>query len=130
MSPGIYGVTVSAEQVDQVAHICHEANRLYVSLVSHEQGDKLLPPWPDLAESYRESSRSGVRGALAGMTPEQLHSSWMLERRNQGWVYGPVLDREQKIHPNLIAYDKLPEAQRRKDALFMGIVDAVLGAVR
>lgn len=115
----------TAAQIDGCARICHEANVAYCLMT----GDQTLPHWDRLEESYRESSRVGVRGALAGNSPEESHRGWMLERLGQGWKYGPVLDREAKVHPNLVSYDQLPMAQQRKDALFLGIVQAVLGAV-
>jgi hypothetical protein len=116
------------EQVDRVAQIAHEACRLYCSLIT---GDKPAPRWFDLVdEDMREGVRKGVRGALAGNTPEESHANWMRDRLNAGWRRGPVLDREAKVHPNLVPYDELPETQQRKDALFLGIVLAVLGPVR
>lgn len=118
--------TYTAAQIDGVARICHEANRAYCLMT----GDPGLPAWDALEESYRESSRVGVRSALAGATLEKSHASWTRERLNAGWKYGPVLDREAKIHPCLVPYDQLPEAQQRKDALFVGIVQAVLGGLR
>jgi hypothetical protein len=103
---------------DLIARVCHEANSAYCRAV----GDPSLPHWDDLEESYRQSTRQGVEAALAGATSEALHESWLVERKAQGWVVGPVLDRAAKIHPNLIPYDCLPPAQQRKDALFAAIV--------
>lgn len=123
--PTGYG-PVTAAQVDGVARICHEANRAYCLLT----GDPALPPWDELEESYRDSNRNGVIGVIAGDTPEQTHSAWMMERFTQGWVLGAPLDRECKVHPNLVPYDQLPDAQRRKDTLFLNIVEAVLGPPR
>ena len=109
--------------VDTIGRVCHEANRAYCVVI----GDPGLPAWDDLAESYRESTRVGVRHALSGNTPEQSHEGWMTERLGAGWIYGPTLDRAAKIHPNLVPYAQLPDAQKRKDHLFLAIV-AVLGA--
>lgn len=114
-------VAVTDVQIDGVARICHEANSAYCLLV----GDPALLHWDALEESYRESSRTGVRAAHAGNTPAQLHASWMKERLAQGWTLG-ALDRELKRHPNLVPYPQLPPAQRTKDALFLAIVDTVL----
>lgn len=119
-------LNVTAEQVDSVARICHEANRAYCVMT----GDPGLPAWDELEEGYRESTRSGVRMAVSGSTPEESHHGWIQERLSAGWKYGQVLDRAAKIHPNLVPYDNLPESQRRKDALFLGIVAAILGPPR
>lgn len=111
--------------IDGIARVCHEANRAYC-LMTNDPG---LPNWEGLEESYRESTRTGVRAAMEGKTHKQMHDSWMQERRGQGWQYGPVLDRAAKIHPNLIPYADLPEAQKRKDALFSNIVRAITATV-
>lgn len=117
---------MEALNIDGISRVCHEANRAYCLMT----GDPALPAWDDLDESYRQSTRTGVNAALARNSPEQQHSSWMMERLNAGWKYGPVLDRAAKIHPCLVPYDQLPEAQQRKDALFLGIVEAIAGGLR
>lgn len=111
--------TMTAEQI---ARVCHEANTAYCYVV----GDAALPHWHDLTEDYRQSAIRGVEFTLANAsTPQLQHDAWMIERISQGWKYGPVLDREAKIHPNLIPYDQLPVAQKVKDQLFMSIVYAL-----
>jgi len=110
-------------EIEAIGRVCHEANRAYCTVV----GDPALPSWDDLDESYRESTRVGVRAALAGTTPAQSHQSWLKERIGQGWVLGPVLDRQAKVHPNLVPYERLPEAQKRKDHLFVAVVRALNG---
>ena len=107
--------------VDEIGRVCHEANRAYC----HFTGDPGLPAWDDLSPDYRASTALGVRLALEGSTPERSHTAWVSERLGAGWVYGPVLDREKKIHPNLVPYDQLPLAQRVKDHLFLAIVQAL-----
>ncbi len=108
--------------VDDISRVCHEANCAYCVAV----GDPGLPAWDALEESYRESARAGVTFALTGaVTPAQQHESWMRERLSQGWVYGGTLDRAHKVHPNLLPYEQLPAAQRKKDALFQAIVHAL-----
>lgn len=115
---------VTVEQIEGVARICHEANRAYCLLTA----DPALPAWDDLEEPYRDSCRKGVLGILNGNTAAESHAGWMKERFSQGWILGAPLDRECKVHPNLVRYDQLPEAQRRKDHLFSAIVHAVLDA--
>lgn len=104
--------------LDQIARVCHAANSAYCEAV----GDPVLPHWDNLEESYRQSTRAGVSGVITGNGPRQSHEGWITERTAQGWVHGPVLDREKKIHPCLVPYDELPEAQRVKDHLFGAIV--------
>jgi RyR domain len=108
--------------IDQIAQVCHAANSAYCAAV----GDPLLPPWDLLDETYKESSRKGVLFAIKGGTPEHQHAAWMDERLSQGWTYGPVLDRGAKVHPNLVSYHALSQAQQRKDALFQAIVHTLM----
>lgn len=107
---------------EQIARVCHEANSAYCVAV----GDPLLPHWDDLPSDYQQSNIRGVQFTLSNAsTPQLQHEAWRTARLAQGWVYGPVLDRDQKIHPNLVDYDQLPPAQKIKDRLFMAIVHAL-----
>jgi len=107
----------------EIASIAHEANRAYCAAL----GDDSQPAWEDAPDWQRESARNGVEAILAGrvQSPEQSHESWLREKTDAGWRYGPVKDPEQKTHPCFLPYGELPEAQRRKDALFFAIVKAL-----
>jgi hypothetical protein len=110
--------------IDEIARVCHGANTEYCLAV----GDAGLPTWDNLDESYKESTRMGVKFTQSSNAhPEDQHESWMRERIRQGWVYGPVLNREKKIHPNLVPYDQLPIKQQMKDKLFRSIVKCLSG---
>lgn len=106
---------------EQIAHVVHDANRAY-ALVIGEDPTKVWPEWGQAPEDIRNSAITGVEQALRGATPEQLHESWCVTKRNDGWTYGEVRDNDAKKHPCLVTYDNLPEDQRRKDALFFNIV--------
>jgi hypothetical protein len=106
---------------NEIAQVCHAANSEYCLVV----GDPVLPPWSALEDSYKQSAVTGVTFALGGHTPREQHESWMKERQAQGWTHGTPLDRGKKIHPNLVPYHDLPEAQQKKDALFQAIVHAL-----
>lgn len=116
---------MAKHNIDAIARVCHEANRAYC----HFTGDAAtspLPGWDDLEESYRQSTRVGVLHAIHGDDdPASMHEAWVEERTAQGWKWGEVLDREKKIHPNLVDYGELPADQRRKDRLFGEIVKAL-----
>lgn len=49
----------------------------------------------------------------------------MKEKIGAGWGYGEVKDANAKTHPCIVPFDQLPEFQRKKDALFCAIVDAL-----
>jgi len=106
------------------AMAAHEMNRVYCKSI----GDASQPLWEDAPEWQRNSAIAGVQGALAGNTPEQQHQAWLDVKAIDGWKYGPVKDTEKKEHPCMVPYADLPEAQRRKDRLFIAAVRAMLDA--
>ena len=46
---------------------------------------------------------------------EQEHERWMRDKLSQGWRYGQPRDDERKIHPDLLAWAALSEADKDKD---------------
>lgn len=103
-----------------IARVCHEANRA----LQIAQNDPTIPvaaPWDECGEEMQASAIDGVKGALAGNTPEQSHDGWVRFKVEHGWTLGPVKDEEKKQHPLLIPYDELPDSQRIKDDLFLAI---------
>lgn len=110
--------------IEACARAAHEANRAYCIAL----GDTSQPPWDDAPKWQRDSAKLGVFGALKGATPEQSHEGWCELKRREGWMYGPSKDPERKTHPCLVPYADLPEAQRRKDEIFLSVVRAVTSA--
>jgi hypothetical protein len=107
-----------------IARVAHEANRAYCLTL----GDRSQLPWDDAPNWQRESSVNGVQHVLThGFDPEGSHISWMNEKLNAGWQYGPVKDALLLTHPCLVDYDKLPPEQRVKDSLFGQIVLVLSG---
>lgn len=108
-------------QEEKIARVCHEANRAYCATI----GDFSQPAWDDAPDWQRASAINGVEFHLANRrTPRESHENWLAEKRAAGWTYGPVKDPAAKEHPCMVAYDELPEEQKRKDAIFKGVVDA------
>lgn len=109
--------------VEQIARLCHEANRDYCYIL----GDNSQLPWFFAEDWQRESARAGVQGILSGQitSPVAAHDSWCKQKFDAGWVYGKVKDPEKKTHPCLVSYDALPEEQRAKDHLMFAIVRAM-----
>ena len=114
------------------------ARLIYENYLADEGGDG--PPWDDLSEDLRESNRAqawaivdklasigarveeGMPTKPFAFTPVEVerlaegeHERWMAERTRAGWTYAPVRDDRGKHHPMMIAWDKLPEAERDKD---------------
>lgn len=106
-----------------IARVCHEANRAYCQAL----GDHTQPPWDEAPEWQRASAIDGVQHALEGGTPETSHENWLRAKLADGWVYGSVKNPELREHPCMVPYDQLPEEQKRKDSLFVTIVNALTG---
>lgn len=112
-------------RVEACARAAHEANRAYCVAL----GDESQPSWLDAPGWQKASAVNGVRGVLAGNTPEQSHENWLAEKRKSGWTYGPAKDPGTKEHPCFMPYAELPEAQRRKDDVFVAVVRAMAKAL-
>lgn len=113
----------TSQFVESTARLCHEANRI---LQLHSYGDVISPTWNAAPDWQKESSREGVRKALQGQTPEQLHESWLEFKLKDGWVYGVEKDEHKKTHPCMVRYEDLPEDQQIKDDMFHTIVQTQL----
>ena len=109
--------------VSAIAKVCHEANRAYCASL----GDMSQLSWEEAPEWQRVSAVKGVEFSLANpdAPPSASHDSWLREKMDTGWKYGPVKDPEKKEHPCFVRYEELPSEQRAKDHLFQGIVRAL-----
>lgn len=106
------------------AYMAHEANRMYCLSV---MDDASQVPWDEAPEWQKSSARNGVAGVLDGNGPRESHESWLAEKAASGWKYGPDKDAEKKEHPCFLSYDELPDGQKKKDAIFVAVVRAVMG---
>ena len=120
------GQATEGLSMDQVAHIAHEVNRSYCQAL----GDTSQVEWKDSPEWQRVSARMGVDlHTMGDFGPEASHISWMLQKQDEGWTYGPIKDPEKKEHPCMVPFEQLPREQQVKDHLFRGVVHAVRAAV-
>ena len=111
--------------LEACARASHEANRAYCLAL----GDTSQEGWDNAPDWQKSSALNGVRGAIAGNTPEQSHELWLAEKKATGWTYGPVKDPDKKQHPCFVPYAELPAAQRAKDHVFVTVVRAVHAAL-
>ena len=114
--------------LDQLAEMAHEANRAYQRILQ----EPVSPPWPELSEEAKESTRIGVRMTVDLKTGEHrrpnmgdLHNSWLATKLRAGWRYAPVRNDERKEHPNLLPYEALGPSQQVKDQLFTHVLFAL-----
>lgn len=116
---------IEERQILLAAEAAHEINRVWCK--AHE--DHSQPLWPSAPEWQRTSAINGVRGVISGNTPEQSHESWLKEKAETGWKYGPIKDPEKKEHPCFVPYAELPLEQKAKDFLYVNTVKTVLAAL-
>jgi len=106
-----------------IAKVCHEANRALCAGL----GDNSQLPWEDAPQWQRDSAVNGVRFNIDNpdAPASASHDSWLAQKREEGWQYGPVKDPEKKEHPCFVPYEALPAGQQAKDHLFKAVVAAL-----
>jgi hypothetical protein len=86
-------------------------------------GAPIVPiTWAAREEDFREQFLGVIErqcGPQRSDSPEELHGSWMQQYLSMGWVYGEKYDRENRVHPDLVPYDKLGQLERDKDGVFV-----------
>jgi len=82
--------------------------------------------WDHREDDFREQFLHIIErqsGPSRSASPEELHGSWMQAYLDRGWVYGETYDRENRIHPDLVAYAELGQLERDKDAVFIALCE-------
>lgn len=69
---------------------------------------------PELITIQPEELPPQLRPALEQIA-SQVHDTWAAGRIEEGWTYGPQLDKEAKTHPSLLPYDQLPASEQEFD---------------
>jgi len=112
---------------EEIARIAHAAN----SALRSELGQEVTA-WEELDLKRQAGVVAGVASIRERLkdgyapSPEESHARWMGSMAAQGWRQGENQNAEKKTHPNMVPYAQLPESERRKDALFIAIVVALL----
>lgn len=108
---------------ERIARVAYEVNKAYCEAI----GDRSQLPWDQAHEWQKTSVIKGVEMHLINpdATPEQSHESWLKEKSENGWKYGPVKDAEKKEHPCFLPYSELPEKDKVKDHLFRQVVHSL-----
>jgi hypothetical protein len=108
---------------EDIAYVAHEANRAMQSL----HGDDVPSlPWVWEGRALRNTAIAGVRRVLDGISPEENHEQWCIDKLKQGWSYGPVKDIDAKTHPCIVHWEKLPQEERAKVRVFFAIVKTLM----
>ena len=110
-------------KIEFIAKACHEANRVWCQA----NGDTSQEHWKDAQQWQRDSAIKGVEFRINNPEAghDAQHNAWMDEKVKDGWVFGEVKNSVAKTHPCIVPFDSLPEFQKKKDALFCAIVDAL-----
>ena len=110
---------------EQIAQLCHEANRAYCQSI----GDDSQPAWSDAPDWQKQSALLGVQLHASGdHGAEASHESWMKQKLDDGWEYGAEKNPEAKQHPCLVPFSMLPPQQQMKDYLFRSVVHACINS--
>lgn len=117
-----YALKSDLGKADRIARTCHEVNRAYCAAL----GDWSQPAWEDAPEWQRASARMGVDlHTMGDFGPEASHISWLNQKLDEGWKYGPIKDADKKEHPCMVPFADLPAAQQAKDYIFRAVVHAL-----
>lgn len=114
---------LSDDAVAKIAQVMHEAMRAW----QKANGQAPAPAWSRAPKWMKASSIDAVRWRLnnpnAGASAQ--HDRWSTQKKVDGWKFGKTKDGVKKTHPMLVPYGKLPEVERRKDALVNAVIDAL-----
>ena len=110
-------------KIEQIAKLAHQANKVLCEIL----GDNSQPSWEDSPSWQRSSAINGVTFHLKNPAApaSSSHDSWLKEKKETGWKYGPVKDPVKKEHPCFVPYEQLPREQQAKDFLFKAVVHAI-----
>lgn len=81
----------------------------YLIIISN--GEDYEPHPIDLTDVEISEDLIELREAMA----ENAHEVWAYNRKLEGWAYGAERDDAKKLHPDLVAYNKLPESEKLYD---------------
>lgn len=81
----------------------------YLIIIS--DGEEYEPHPIDLSNVEISDDLIELREAIA----ENAHEVWAYNRKQEGWTYGPERDDAKKLHPDMIAYNRLPESEKLYD---------------
>ena len=108
---------------EQIAKVCHNVNKAYCEAL----GDTSQPSWENAPQWQKDSAMTGVKMHLANPNagPDDSHNSWLAQKKEEGWKYGPVKKPEVKEHPCFVPYQELPVEQKAKDYIFREVVHSL-----
>lgn len=113
--------------IEDICKAVHTINKIYCEAA----GDFSQTEWEDCPDWQKESARNGVDAVMNGCDSSRgSHESWLKQKIDEGWKYGPEKNAEKKEHPCCVPYDELPVYQRAKDSIFLAVVKGLLDLER
>jgi len=111
-------------EIQKIAEVCHAAHQSYRGLINETPQDK----WDNLKPERQAKLVQAVYRVInhPDITQQAQHGEWVKCIVKYGWKYGEVYDEGKKEHPCILPYSLLPENQKKKDALFLAIVNALM----
>lgn len=114
---------ISDAAATKIAQVVHES----VRALQKANNQPASPAWGRAAKWMKDASVEAVRWRLANpkANTSAQHDRWISEKIAAGWKYGRTKNAVKKTHPLMVAYSKLPEIERRKDALVNAVIDSL-----
>jgi hypothetical protein len=108
--------------IADIARIAHEATR-QLAMVYNET----RTAWEALSDDLQQLIIQRVREHLEH--PEQsaqsTHDAWVDRRLLEGWQYAADLNLQERRHPHLMPFHKLPPRERARQTLFVSTITAL-----
>ncbi|MDB4584824.1 hypothetical protein N9164_16870 [Draconibacterium sp.] len=116
-------IELTGELSEKIARIAHDADRAWCAAF----GWPGSAGWSHCTPGDREARIEAVLMIITtpGADASTLHDDWCEVMRRNGWRHGAAHDGIARTSPGLIAFDRLPIDQQRRQAMFVGIVRAL-----
>jgi hypothetical protein len=102
---------------DQLAPIDQEANRAAARRIADvlARAGLGLTTTEQAASANTSAEIASYIEAHIERLAEAEHDGWMAQRTKDGWRYGSPRDDARKLHPSMVPYRDLPDAEKEKD---------------
>lgn len=123
-----HGSRLKPAEAQRIAQVTHEAVRAWQSA----NGQRAAPAWAHAPDWMKTATLEAVYWNTGDKPPTAAarHRQWVDEKKQAGWKLGPRKDGRRKTHPLMVPYSKLPEVERRKDALVSAVITSLTGKMR
>ncbi len=121
-----HGDQASRQSWDQLAEQLKDANRRQANRIHH-----LLA-----STNYRINPLQNWEAGEYKFEPGEIelmarmeHELWQQARQADGWKYGSQKNEKKRLHPDLVAWNELPESERQKNRLMVSRLPVLLARI-